>query len=308
VNAREMANYLEKVEATFDHIYFEQYLEELASKVASANSAGDMLKESQYLPTIKPPPTKALQFDRTYTSPDVTTTSKYYPASAKAACGAWVSLISYCGTTETDTKSLSECYCTSGTDYVPDQWNSLAARCAKATFECATTSDYLCDLTEHASSSTDFCKPGSDAVKFYTKEKDKVKPYTPATSTTTKSTDDDDDNSMGCNEYNDSDDCPEQESSNDSESGVSSDDSAAEPAAAPQPKATSSAAQAPLTTSASPGSTRSAHTSHTSSSISWTTPSATSTSSAHSLVATLNISVSRIVQVWLLIICVLLLP
>lgn len=300
-----MANYLEKVEATFDQIYFEQYLEELASKVASANSAGDMLKEGQYLPTIKPPPTKALEFDRTYTSPDVTTTSKYYPASAKAACGAWVSLISYCGTTETDTKSLSACYCTSGTHYVPDQWNSLAARCAKATFECATTSDYLCDLTEHASSSTDFCEPGSDAVKFYTKEKDKVKPYTLATSTATESTDDDDDNSMGCNEYNDPDDCPDQESSDDSESGGSSDNSAAEPAAAPQPKATSSAAQAPLTTSASPGSTRTSHTSHTASSISWTTPSATSTSSARSLATTLDGLVLRMAQPWLLAICAL---
>jgi hypothetical protein len=300
-----MVNYLEKVEATFDQIYFEQYLEDLASKVASANTAGKMLEEGQYLPTIKPPPTKALKFDRTYTSPDVTTTSKYYPASAKAACNAWVSLIRYCGTTETDTKSLSECYCTSGTDYVPDQWNSLAARCAKATFECATTSDYLCDLTEHASSSTDFCKTGSDDVKFYTSPKEKVKPYTPAAFTTTDSTGDDDDNSMGCNEFNDSADCPDQESSDDSDSeGSSEDPSAAEPAAA-EPKSTSSAYQVPSTTSASPGSTRTAQTSHTSSSLSSTTPSATSTSSARSLATTLDALVLRMVQSWLLAICAL---
>lgn len=58
VNAREMANYLEKVEATFDQIYFEQYLEDLQSKIDSANSRGEILEEGQYLPTIKPPPTK----------------------------------------------------------------------------------------------------------------------------------------------------------------------------------------------------------------------------------------------------------
>lgn len=302
-----MSIYLEKVEATFDQIYYEQYLEELEAAAASASKAGDTPKEGQYLPTIKPPPTKALTFDRTITSPESTTTSSLYlPADFKAACGAWVSLIKYCGTIETSEKSLSECYCTSGTHYVPDQWNSLAARCAKATYECTKTTDYRCDLTEHASSSTDFCKAGSDAVKFHTESKRKVKPYTAtADSTTADSTDDDDDRSMGCNEFNDPDDCPDQDSSDDSGSGGSGGDSPPPEPAAAQAKPTSSAAQAPLTTSATPGSTRSTHTSHTSSSISFTTPSATSTSSARSLVTTLDGLVSRIATSWLVIFCAL---
>jgi len=206
-------------------------------------------------------------------------------------------------------KSLSECYCTSGTHYVPDQWNSLAARCAKATYECTRTADYRCDLTEHASSSTDFCKPGSDAVKFHTESKRKVKPYTPTVDATTVGStddDDDDDRSMGCNEFNDADDCSDEDSSDESESAGSSGDSSPPEPAAAQPKPTSSADQVTSTAmSASPGSTGTSHTSHTSSSISSTLPSATSTSSARSLVATSNGLVSRIMQSWLLIFCAL---
>jgi hypothetical protein len=301
-----MVNYLEKVEATFDQIYYEQYLEELQAKIDQAQSDGNMLNKGEYLPNIARPPTKALAFEQTITSPsDATTTSLYYPANVKAACGAWVSLIRYCGTTETNTKSLSDCYCVSGTQYVPDQWNSLAARCAMAEFKCKKSSDYLCDLTEHAHSSTDLCKTNTEAVKFHTEPKDKVKPYTVTADSTSGDDDDDDDRSMGCNEFNDPEDCPDdQQSSDDSGSGDSSGDSAPAEQAAPQPKTTSAAAQVPSTTSASPGSTRTPHTSHTSSSISSTTPSATSTSSARSLVTTLDGLVYRIAQSWLMAFCV----
>lgn len=300
-----MVNYLEKVEATFDQIYYEQYLEELQAKIDQANSEGDMLKEGQYLPTIARPPTKALAFELTKTSPSYAlTTSFYHPANITAACGAWISLIRYCGTTETNTKSLSACYCTSGTDYVPDQWNSLAARCAMAEFKCKKSSDYLCDLTEHAWSSTDFCKTDTKTVKFHTESKAEVKPYTATADSTGGDSDGDDNRSMGCNEFNDPADCPEdQQSGGDSEPGGSSEDSAPAEQAAPQPKATSSAYQASATTSASPDSTRAAHTSHTSSSISWTTPSATSTSSAQSLGMALDGLISRISGSWLLVIC-----
>ena len=279
VNARGMVNYLEKVEATFDQIYYEQYLEELQAKIDDANTRGEMLEEGQYLPNIARPPTKALAFELTRTSPSYAlTTSSYYPANVTAACDAWVSLIRYCGTTETNTKSLSECYCTSGTNYVPDQWNSLAARCAMAEFKCKKSANYLCDLTEHAYSSTDFCKPNTKAVKFHTEPKDKVKPYTTTTTSTGGDDDGDDDRSMGCNEFNDLEDCPDdQESSDDSESGGSSEDSSPAEQAAPQPKATSAAAQV---------------------------PSATSTSFAQSLGMALDGLVSRIAQAWLMAICV----
>jgi len=286
-----MSIYLEKVEATFDQIYYEQYLEDLKEEARSAMSAGRMTDPGEFSPTIARPPKKVLEFDRTVTTPSrVTTTSSYDAANRGAACDAWVSLVRYCGTTETNAK-LSQCYCTSGTDNVPDQWNSLAARCAKAKYKCEGTASWKCDLTDQASSFTDYCDTDGETVRFHTAKKSTI-----ARQTT-------DDNWMGSSASDDDedDDSSDQDSDNNSGSGGSSDDTATEPAAV-RPKSTSSAAQAPLTTtSASPGSTRTAHTSRTSSSsVSWTLPSATSTSSAQSLVRTLSVLVSRMVKLWLL--------
>ena len=291
-----MSIYLEKVEATFDQIYYEQYLEELKSEAASAISAGSMTEPGEFSPTIARPPKKVLRLDRTVTStsPYAITTTSYSAGNPGAACDAWVSLIRYCGTTETDEKSLSECYCTSATYNVPDQWNLLAARCATARYNCKDSTDYRCDLTDQASSYTDFCDTDGTTVRFHTDAKSKIARQT-------------DDSWMGSSaSASDEDDSSDQESGDDDESGGSSGDYAAKPAAA-QPKSTSSASQASLTTeSAAPGSTRTAHSSRTSSSsISATLPSTTSTSSAQSLVGTLNVLVSRLVRSWLLAICVL---
>jgi hypothetical protein len=291
-----MSIYLEKVEATFDQIYYEQYLEDLKEEARSAMSAGRMTDPGEFSPTIARPPKKVLEFDRTVTTPSrATTTSSYDAANRGAACDAWVSLVRYCGTTETNAK-LSQCYCTSGTDNVPDQWNSLAARCAKAKYNCEGTASWKCDLTDQASSFTDYCDTDGETVRFHTAKKSTIARQTA------------DDNWMGSSASDDDEDdeSSDRDSDNDSGFGGSSDETAAD-AAAPQPKSTSSAAQAPVTaTSASPGSTRTAHTSRTSSSsISWTLPSATSTSSAQSLSTTMDVLVYRIAQSWLLAICAL---
>ena len=295
-----MSIYLQKVEATFDQIYYEQYLEELKIEAASAISAGSMTEPGEFAPTIARPSKTVLTFDRTVTSPSrVTTTSTYSADNPGAACGAWVSLVRYCGTTETNKESFSECYCTSGTDNVPDQWNSLAARCATAKYKCKDSTDYRCELTDQASSFTDFCDTDGATVRFHTDKKTTIARQTTDDSWMGSSASDDDE---------DEDDSSDQESSDDSESGGSSDDSAAEAAKA-QPKPTSSATQAPLTTtSASPGSTRTANanTSRTSSSsVSSTPPSATSTSSAQSASTRMSMLVFRAAQSWLLGVCAL---
>ena len=293
-----MSIYLQKVEATFDQIYYEQYLEELKIEAASAISAGSMTEPGEFAPTIARPSKTVLTFDRTVTSPSrVTTTSTYSADNPGAACGAWVSLVRYCGTTETNKESFSECYCTSGTDNVPDQWNSLAARCATAKYKCKDSTDYRCELTDQASSFTDFCDTDGATVRFHTDKKPTIARQTTDDSWMGSSASDDDD---------DEDDSIGQGSDDDSESGGSNDDFAAEPAAA-QPKPTSSATQAPLsTTSASPGSTRTANTSRTSwSSVSSTSPSATSTASAQSASTRVNVLVYRVAQSWLLGICAL---
>lgn len=296
----EMNIYLQKVEATFDQIYYEQYLEELKAEAASAASEGRMTEPGEFAPTIARPSKTLLKFDRTVTTPSrATTTSTYSAGNPGAACAAWVSLVRYCGTTEMNKESLSECYCTSGTDNVPDQWNSLAARCATARYKCKDSTDYKCELTDQASSFTDFCDTDGTTVRFHTNAKPKIARQTTDDSWMGSSASDDD-------EDEDEDHSIGQGSDDDSGSEASSDDTAAEPAAA-QPKPTSSATQAPLTTtSASPGSTRTANTSRTSSSsVSSTIPSATSTSSAQSAGTRVNVLVYRVAQFWLPGICAL---
>lgn len=293
-----MSIYLQKVEATFDQIYYEQYLEELKIEAASAISAGSMTEPGEFAPTIARPSKTILEFDRIVTTPSrATTTSTYSARNPGAACAAWVSLVRYCGTTETNKESLSECYCTSGTDNVPDQWNSLAARCATANYKCKDSTDYKCELTDQASSFTDFCDTDGTTVRFHTNAKPTIARQTTDDSWMGSSASDDDD---------DEDDSIGQGSDDDSESGGSNHDFDAEPAAA-QPKPTSTATQAPLTTtSASPGSTRTANTSRTSSSsVSSTSPSATSTSSVQSASTRVNVLAYRVAQSWLLGICAL---
>lgn len=92
-----MSIYLEKVEATFDQIYYEQYLEELKAEAASAISAGSMTEPGEFSPTIARPPKKVLKIDRTVTStsPYAITTTSYSAGNPGAACDAWVSLFRY---------------------------------------------------------------------------------------------------------------------------------------------------------------------------------------------------------------------
>lgn len=125
---------------------------------------------------IAPPASQPLKFSRTHTSPSLTTTvSSYDPKAAIDICDAWVSLIRYCGTKQTNTRSLSSCYCRSSTDYVPDQWNSLAAGCTDVEIDCADKDDYLCNLQYHASESSSFCDINDGTtVRFHTKARSAV--------------------------------------------------------------------------------------------------------------------------------------
>ena len=283
-------------------IYYEQEEAESSALAAEASALGEVPTEDSS-PRTAPPPTRALEFVRTITAPVSTTrTSKYRPANHYDACNAWISLIRYCGTAQTSAKSLSECYCTSDSYPVPDQWNSLAARCADAKYECTASTDYLCDLTDHASSSTAFCKTDGKTVRFHTKARSTIERHT-----SVQWMGEDYSDTEGSTSSNDEDDEDEtdQDSTDDFGTEVSSEDLPPEQSTA-QPKSTSSADQVPWTTSdVYPGSTRNTHTSGTSSSISFTLPSATSTSSAQSLAATLNGLVFRIAQTWLLAVCVL---
>jgi hypothetical protein len=90
--------------------------------------------------------------------------AKFDPHDPKHICRAWSSLGSYC-------KDEDEaCACYSGTHYVPDQWNSLAAGCAVLTTRCteATNSrnDPWCQMALTASSASTYCPTDVASVKF----------------------------------------------------------------------------------------------------------------------------------------------
>lgn len=124
------------MEETFNVIY-------IAEDEALADELGEMRPENPSTPPTKMP------FTRTLTSPFLQKTVSYYhPYRSSDVCGAWLSLIDYCGPSGDTT-----CYCSSSTDYVPDQWNSLAAACSGLERDCFNEpgDDGLCQLKTFAS-------------------------------------------------------------------------------------------------------------------------------------------------------------
>ena len=117
------------------------------------------------------PTGQRLRFTRTVRSPkEHTITSTFNPSEPTDVCRAWTSLATYCGDVG------KKCACYSGTYYVPDQWNSLAAGCAVLTTRCSgtdgTTKDPWCEIGKTASDYTNYCTDdpaklrGTSIVKF----------------------------------------------------------------------------------------------------------------------------------------------
>ncbi|KAK4580055.1 hypothetical protein LTR86_000257 [Recurvomyces mirabilis] len=90
--------------------------------------------------------------------PVVTT---FDPLKPTDVCAVMSSLVSYCnggGTT---------CACYSGTYYVPDQWNTLAARCARYTSACAPSSATTSgNDTATVTTTQDWCQVASVAASY----------------------------------------------------------------------------------------------------------------------------------------------
>jgi hypothetical protein len=300
-----MSIYFENVEGTFEWIYYEQYRSELSAEAASASAAGGMTDPEEFSPTIRSPSSRPLTYTRTLTSPSTTTTtSTYRPRNPIDACSAWISLIRYCGTTQTAAESLSECYCSSDSHYVPDQWNSLAARCANTKSDCTTSDDddYFCDLRLRASVSTTFCDTDRKTVPFYTSARSTIVRH--------KTSD-----SMGGDEYDAEGSAPSDYGDEESDQGSSNDPGTVVPDDTParntaMPKSTSSPDQAPSTTTSVPSHT----TRRTATDSGYTlisTPDwlasalATSTSSSRSSATGLEVFVSGNVRFWMLTLCTL---
>ncbi|KAL1606148.1 hypothetical protein SLS60_003549 [Paraconiothyrium brasiliense] len=81
-------------------------------------------------------------------------TQTFTPTEATDACSLWSSLRSYCGNAGQD------CACKSGSYWVPDQWNSLAKGCARATTKCSgmdVDDDVWCRLGQTAGDYSTYC-------------------------------------------------------------------------------------------------------------------------------------------------------
>lgn len=96
---------------------------------------------------------------------------KFDPKPAESACGVFLSVYTYClDGTDVD----MDCACYSSTYYVPDQFNGLATRCAKATSGCRSGNnnnrggDDWCDVGSKVASYSAYCTPIDDdkPVKF----------------------------------------------------------------------------------------------------------------------------------------------
>ncbi|KAJ4294212.1 hypothetical protein N0V90_007902 [Kalmusia sp. IMI 367209] len=114
------------------------------------------------------PTGQRLSFTQRVQSPtEHTITATFDPSKPTDICRAWKSLVTYCG------DAGEACACYSGTYYVPDQWNSLAAGCAVMTTRCtgadessASTDDPWCEIGQTASDYTNYCTDDAASVKF----------------------------------------------------------------------------------------------------------------------------------------------
>ena len=124
-------------------------------------------KENPYRKDGPRPTGQRLTFRSEMKDPAVPTvrtiTATFNPQDHKDVCRAWTSLATYCSDAGT------RCACYSGTYYVPDQWNSLAAGCASMTTTCrgsASTADAWCQIGKTASQYTNYCSQSSSQFKF----------------------------------------------------------------------------------------------------------------------------------------------
>lgn len=117
----------------------------------------------------RPTPSENLAITRMATAPKETkVVSTFSPLNAAHVCRAWSTMVSYCG------DGSEDCACFSGTHYVPDQWNSLAAGCAPVTSRCDdSTDDPWCLWGRKAAENTAYCEdnafrldPSTKVVKF----------------------------------------------------------------------------------------------------------------------------------------------
>lgn len=95
-----------------------------------------------------------------------TITSTWNPAEPTDSCYQWSSLHKYCDGAGT------ECACSSSRFYVPDQYNSIAADCARVTTKCSDDEDAeatdvaWCEIGQSAASYSNYCNEDKKAVKF----------------------------------------------------------------------------------------------------------------------------------------------
>ncbi|TKA83859.1 hypothetical protein B0A55_00164 [Friedmanniomyces simplex] len=134
--------------------------------VARVTGAGSPFKTGQ-------PTGQVLRFTQTAQSPSAQTTiTTFDPAQPTDICKAMTSLGGYCANGGT------QCACYSGSYYVPDQWNSLAAGCARLTSACpsysngtasAAASGSWCSLASQAAALREYCPTsiaGTTTVAF----------------------------------------------------------------------------------------------------------------------------------------------
>jgi len=123
------------------------------------------------------PTGQPLRFTQTVESPtERVITATFQPLKPTDVCRAWTSLATYCG------NEGEACACYSGTYYVPDQWNSLAARCAVLTTRCASsTEDPWCQVGRTASDYTGYCTDDASAVRFAARANIRSADATPTT-------------------------------------------------------------------------------------------------------------------------------
>ncbi|PVI00141.1 hypothetical protein DM02DRAFT_655693 [Periconia macrospinosa] len=138
------------------------------------------------------PTGQPLRVTQTITSPAThTVTASFDPRKPLDACRAWTNLATYCS------GGGEACACYSGTYYVPDQWNSLAAGCAEVTSKCpkesSSSGDGWCAVASTAASHVSYCTNSFSAsqspspVRFAEKANIETPRSASATTTSTRS-------------------------------------------------------------------------------------------------------------------------
>ncbi|KAF2096306.1 hypothetical protein NA57DRAFT_58228 [Rhizodiscina lignyota] len=85
----------------------------------------------------------------------VTLSALFDPSKPSEACSALGSLATYCSVSSVPNAPPHSCACYSGSYYVPEQWNSLAERCAD--YSCLAADDHDCYLATVAADYTSYC-------------------------------------------------------------------------------------------------------------------------------------------------------